>query len=470
MSVPDLTTYEGWDLQKPAIPTRSRLYQLEPIGMGTPYVESLTSYIQRLAEAHCVLPGVLMERELAPFLKKFESSTELLDQRDSRTGVFGHTGTLNGIGIMAMDWVRALHLLNQRSDLHFLTMLTWDQVFPAKGLLRDRSAYCPDCYEEWRALGLVIYEPLLWALQGVCVCPRHHKSLYFHCFHCQQKRIPLGWYSRCGYCSSCGQWLGSLGDTEFLTQRVLTQKQFSLELWAATKIGDLIGKSDKLPCSPERERIGRVFSTYIDELTDGNIASFARLLGKPKNTVWMWKSGSSLPQLSVLTETCYRLGIPLLDFLTGDLLAPNLSIVNGNSQVSLANVEVSTKLKTNYDLDLNKLEQALLVVKNGGEYPPPSIAAVAKRLNYNVRFLRRHFKDLCAAISAQYLNYRHELHKNRVQQSCLLVQQAALEIYTEGSDPTRSRISRRLKSPAYFREKDVCAALDEVRYQLGLPK
>ena len=46
-----LETYESWDLKKLVIPSRSRLYQLEPIGIGTPLVESLTGYISRLAEA-----------------------------------------------------------------------------------------------------------------------------------------------------------------------------------------------------------------------------------------------------------------------------------------------------------------------------------------------------------------------------------------------------------------------------------
>jgi hypothetical protein len=43
------TSYESWDLEKPSIPDRSRLYQLEPIGIGTPHVESLTGYISRLS-------------------------------------------------------------------------------------------------------------------------------------------------------------------------------------------------------------------------------------------------------------------------------------------------------------------------------------------------------------------------------------------------------------------------------------
>ncbi|MGI2909472.1 hypothetical protein AABK37_40400, partial [Hassallia sp. VBCCA 56010] len=65
-----LVTYEFWDLKKLSIPSRSRLYQLEPVGIRTPMVESLTGYIERLAEAHCVPPDVLISRTITPLLKQ----------------------------------------------------------------------------------------------------------------------------------------------------------------------------------------------------------------------------------------------------------------------------------------------------------------------------------------------------------------------------------------------------------------
>ena len=49
-----LEAFESWDLTKPQVPKRSLLHPLEPIGIGTPFVESLTSYIARLAEVHAV--------------------------------------------------------------------------------------------------------------------------------------------------------------------------------------------------------------------------------------------------------------------------------------------------------------------------------------------------------------------------------------------------------------------------------
>src|SRR3974377_1513769 len=44
-------TFDSWDCKLPPLPTRSRLYSLQPIGMGTPFVESLSGYGARLPGA-----------------------------------------------------------------------------------------------------------------------------------------------------------------------------------------------------------------------------------------------------------------------------------------------------------------------------------------------------------------------------------------------------------------------------------
>ncbi|KOP26530.1 hypothetical protein AMR41_09940 [Hapalosiphon sp. MRB220] len=67
-------TDELWDLERPKIPPRSSLFHLEPIGIGTPYVESITSYVARLAEAHSVAVGTLIAAEIQ---KKFSKSDDI---------------------------------------------------------------------------------------------------------------------------------------------------------------------------------------------------------------------------------------------------------------------------------------------------------------------------------------------------------------------------------------------------------
>ncbi|GMA63701.1 hypothetical protein GCM10025859_41410 [Alicyclobacillus fastidiosus] len=62
-----IVTMEWYD-QEEDIPTppRSRLYNLPLIGNGTTYVESLRSYILRLAEAHGMSVLDLIRNEIQP--------------------------------------------------------------------------------------------------------------------------------------------------------------------------------------------------------------------------------------------------------------------------------------------------------------------------------------------------------------------------------------------------------------------
>src|ERR1700732_653474 len=43
--------FDSRDSTPPILPQRSRLYAVEPIGIGTPFVESLSGYVARLADA-----------------------------------------------------------------------------------------------------------------------------------------------------------------------------------------------------------------------------------------------------------------------------------------------------------------------------------------------------------------------------------------------------------------------------------
>jgi len=57
--------FESWSLSSPPVPPRSQLYSLQPVGVGSGMVESLTGYVARLAEAHSVSVGDLVGRLLS---------------------------------------------------------------------------------------------------------------------------------------------------------------------------------------------------------------------------------------------------------------------------------------------------------------------------------------------------------------------------------------------------------------------
>src|SRR5260370_39680462 len=133
-----LTDYDLKDLEKSLIPSRSRLYHLEPIGIGTPFVESLTSYVVRLAHAHCVEPRKLVIHEILPYLTKLGWS----GSKNQRLLA------INGIGSLASQWVQAVEELTLRRNLRFLTMLTWSTVIDFHAVVHNTRAWCPSCYAD----------------------------------------------------------------------------------------------------------------------------------------------------------------------------------------------------------------------------------------------------------------------------------------------------------------------------------
>ena len=69
--MPERSLYGCWDFGcNIAVPAHTYLYRVPPIGVGSAFVESLTGYVARLAEAHTVSVGRLFTRELLPRIRR----------------------------------------------------------------------------------------------------------------------------------------------------------------------------------------------------------------------------------------------------------------------------------------------------------------------------------------------------------------------------------------------------------------
>ncbi|HEY6411479.1 MAG TPA: TniQ family protein, partial [Ktedonobacteraceae bacterium] len=166
-----------WDGELTETKLHGRLYYIEPIVVGDPMVESLTSYVTRLADAHSISPRTLIKNEIAPLLRK----TSLYQGGRLMSGHLNtylkQSHTLNGTTLWAADMVEVLEQLTGRHDLRFLTMLSWKHVISTQKLLRWSRAWCPMCYEQWQEMNQIVYEPLLWSLDVMSVCHIHRIPL-----------------------------------------------------------------------------------------------------------------------------------------------------------------------------------------------------------------------------------------------------------------------------------------------------
>lgn len=483
-----MESYQEWDVTIPSIPPRSRLYPLEPIGIETPYVESLTSYIARLAEEHCVSPDSLIVQEILHWqgletmdLNTYHRLNNFLNRDAS---------IINGTGQIARQWVDTLQALTLSNNLRFLTMLTFSEVISSNRLLRRIKAWCPRCYEDWKQANHVIYEPLLWALNGINVCPRHQQLLVTLCSNCQRTLPLLNRTARTGYCSHCMCWQGSarVGQTVELTS--LDTGEFKQQLWVAEGSGELLAAAPTLSVVPPKEQIASMFRICLDRYAKGNMSILARLLKKSVQRVRVYLDGD-VPCFDTLMHLCSVLSITPLELLTLDTIPPErippfaldclpviseskgkpvtendvrrmrlalesaLTIEEVDSSMSLQNIaqrigyHVETLRKHCPDLfravairfrrrwvgndNLSLIKQALEDALVNEKRVP--LAAVARELECSPQTMRKHFPDLCLAITSQYHERIDELR---------MLQRLQEVLASDGEIPPLKEIAREL--------------------------
>ncbi len=308
MNKPAHPLYEQWQLALPLTPAPSVLYALVPVGVGTPLVECMTSYITRLAGAHCVFPGVLMRKVIAPFAENSLGDgrgAAAMHIRDGKS-----TGAFNSTQQTASNAVRVLESLTRRGGLRLLTMLTWAKVFPLFGLIRPMRAWCPCCLEEWRLADHMLYEPLLWAIQAVKVCPQHDRLLETHCPMCSKTAPWLAWQSRSGYCPHCQGWLGSSE-----TKQKEHEREGAWLHWCADQVGSLLALAPTTTNAPSRSRIEEGLPAILEQMSQGRKMTFARLVGLSPKMVGDWFYHQQLPSVENLLRVCFAVNLSLQDLL-----------------------------------------------------------------------------------------------------------------------------------------------------------
>ena len=457
---------------------------------------------------------MLVLGEIAPLVKE---GYVFQDKDGGINKVLGHdTRSLNGTGVVAARLVQATEALTLRQNLRFLTLLTWAEVIPQRDLPKKHRAWCPACYEEWQVKRQSIYEPLLWSLKAVTICPHHHQPLLNECPHCHHKSRPLVWRSQPGYCSKCSGWLGAASSPKEMDSGELKKWQ----LWVVNQIGELLAFTPQLLHPLPASTIQKIISVGIDQVTEGNLAAFARLIEMPKSTVHQWHRGKAVPSLDTLLKLCYRFEISLTDFLVREVVVDSLQKVAPAQSLSPSGyqhqfdrdkalyelnkaldetpppsmTEVQKRLgyKTYGTLykhfpDLcaaisqqfrdytsscqrEKLQGELEAVLDSDECPPPSLKAVARRLGYSTTTFYNNFPELSYAIANRYTSHLNASHAERitrrVQEACV----CAISLHNEQVKPTDRRVAERLIKSGVIRCKEVRAALRQLRQELGWEK
>jgi len=416
--VRDQMTYEAWVLDLPTLRPRTYLYHLEPIGVGTPFVESLTSYIGRLAAAHAVSMGTLSTKEFWPRVSRVQGTGHYPGNTPPYSTFLYDAHILNGIGRCTERWVPMLEALTGQPNLHLLTVLSWKQVISEQGLLRGRKAWCPACYAEWAASQHAVYEPLLWALAAVSVCPRHGARLLEVCPCCRLGSGVLSGRWRAGYCSRCRQWLGS--DRPRLESGGEDERY---RLWVAEDIGAMLVRAASFVHPPRADAFRENLRACINDLADGNYSALARAVGLHESCVRRWLC-QGIPEINSLMKVCLRLGIPSERFLTERLSAVEPHWARAREIVRQSGL-LGPRRPGQAEVR-RELQRALRSAS------PPALDDLALQLGFkHAGALRRRDRNMCAQITKR----RAEIRARRGSPTCL-----------PSPLPSKQRIGKRLEA------------------------
>lgn len=509
-------TYDSWNLQQPPIPPRSQLYSLEPAGAGTPTLESLTSYVIRLAQEHGLRPGVLIGKLIAPAIRPgFVYSHAQSGIRAIWGGNSTQTSMLNGAGKTVVSVLEVLERLTLRNDLSDLTVLPWSEVIAAKGLLRQVKAWCPACYQVQQSTSGEVYDPLLWSLSAVRICPVHRTRLLERCPHCRRVPSLLKSNSLPGHCSACSRWLGFFSSSD-----PLPGDELNWQLWVAETIGQLLVVGSDLDFPLPQTRLKEVLNLYANHVTGCNINAFARFVEQREQSVHQWVSGEAKPQLSQLLEICLSLNTSLTNFLIVPLTELSLGEIpqivvpptqrakkqnrlnRSQAMRVLQNAldefpppsleEVIERLSTHratlnswvpdicrsiakrhkqykFNQKVAETRAFLQSVIDSNEFPPPSLMEVARRLKITgyPYFLREHCSDLCDAISERHSQYEKAESERRRHEIYQEVRQTVLSLHQRGIKPTSGKVSELLTKPGVLVERDIHTEFKKIRRELG---
>lgn len=407
------------------IPARSKLYGLVPCEMGTIWQESLTSYLNRLAWRHHIPPRHLAAQELLPRLSQSYSRRQL--------GGFswGNAMGINGNNTTAQEWSTILEDLTKRSDLHLLTLQWWVGNLEPHQLLREKPAWCPACYTEWRDQKKPMYEPLLWAFQVVTMCMKHHRMLEEYCPNCLKRQPIIRFQAALGQCTHCNTWLAST------TLDPPTSETIEWQEWVISALDELRRTSVSsgiLFWEPFFTNISQSFEAK------GEQSRLAELAGLARGQLATWLRRSHTPTLQSILEFCYVCNVTPLQILTGNLSSLKQVIQKGKPYRS---PRARRPLRT---LDREHCLERIQAILDGKE-EPLGYVQLAQQLGYGGNILLYHFPQECALLSQQIKKYRRQQKEQRLARVQEEVRQATLALHVQGIYPSQNKVADLLSDP-----------------------
>jgi hypothetical protein len=393
-----------------------RLISLPPAGLGTMLVESIASYVMRLAARYSISTIALLRTGLPDLIPKSSESGRGRPTEVAKSGAYAV-----GMTRTSEEWVAELEAATGLTGLRALTLLGLAKSVSANRLPRTQIASCRACLEEMAAADLV-WEPLIWTLQLVTTCPVHGLPLSLECPHCGGSQKILRLRGRPGLCGRCGLWMG---------QRLPTQVE------AADPVSLMVASlfADELIVSAD---LAKTFNAGLARVgwTASQLSEAARV---PEASLSGWRAGRMKPGLGPLVAICRATGWDLRTLLAGEI-------------VQIADPAVlperpSARRGVDWAFVRRRLREMTALPD------PPTLRAAATELAVDIHAIRKRLPTEAAQLVARRRELESAAYQRRRDERTAVVTEITVRILESGGRASRRDLEPLLPDGWQLRER-----------------
>lgn len=402
---------------EPTSPVGTRLYGMQPLGLGTARRESLRGYLIRLSVEHCIRPRDLVSRVLG------EIDPDIAQWNYARFHAV-HALTVDGPGTYARTLVAALEAATGQRGLGAHALLPWGSLLAPNGqpLLARRPRWCPDCLAESIGRDGVPYWQLRWSVALAEHCPDHGCLLCDRCGNCGHPQPGVPRRPNLGRCDHCGfslarKEMGSraVGEDELQKERV---------------INDLIAVQDRLSGDP-RERLVSWINDAAEAVGDGGRAGLCRAAGFQPRALNKFVQGHDCLSMTSFVRLCLGTGCNIKAVFANDRgggYAPPSSLMQGRRRQ-----QHGAEQRLHAGLTLREAAEA--------NYPP-TLTLVAARAGVSRGYLQYWFPEQVRILTDKRRQVQKQRRADRLRRHLALLERTVGSMLSSGEFPGRKLIER----------------------------
>lgn len=410
-----------------ALPARSVLFRLSPVGTGSDQQEGLLSLLIRTSRAHAVSPRRLVREVLS-------AHDSVIAALPSSAFFQRLAGTINGLGIYADTFATTMGRLTGHEDLGHLTMLPWRNLLPrnGNGLLTQHPRWCPACLRRTIECDDEVNYPLVWSLAPYQVCLEHQLSLADACPHCHKAQPFIPKFPDLAACDHCG---GSLVTTKSDHGTTADPSQ----VWAAEAVGGMVSRNSASNFNPTVEFFRAFVTHQVAGAADGNRAKYCRHLGINIHGLNGWLNKDQRPSIGQLLTFCHGAGV-MPSEVFGSPLRSHAFQLPGGSRLGITTRRPSPRLPKQEQANIQMYLQEQLDRKAGR-----SLSEVAREAGVTPGYVRYWFPELSKQLCDQHRDVRNRRSTEYHAKQCAEVFRVVKTLKASGIYPSRRQVDRRLQ-------------------------